>query len=587
MRFAVRFSLKRWLLCLVLIPIVLLTAWTTHIVKIEHQKNIKTVLETVLKTTHAGLRIWATQKIEEVVFWANFKEVQELVHKILLTRSRTSRKKLDRLLIPVTALDHYTGYFILAPNGVLIAGGPEHMLGSEGLQLLGPIATHFTVLLSKEGYFSLPFRSAITDKVVMILTSPIKWHGEVVALLGFSVDPERDFSQTIQLGSLGTTGETYAFDKNGRLVSESRFDEHLEHIGLIPPGQHGVLYIEIRDPGGNLVTGYKPKIPRNQQPLTKMARSATQGQNGIDLDGYRDYRGVPTVGAWLWDSELGIGLATELDQAEAHKVYVSTNHLILALLSVTVLGGIIVTIALWKQNTKLEEAVQSRDQFLAVASHELRTPVTSLRSYIEFINRLIQQGKLETYPKDRLLHLTDISIREFARLSLLISTLLDVTRMTRGHLSLNTERVDLSVLVKSAIDILCENFKSAGCPVKVNADTPVYANVDSLRTEQVIVNLLSNALKFGKKKPIEVSVAKEGSTAKILVEDHGLGISSEDQKKLFQKFERIGASSEEGLGLGLYISKQIVDLHGGTITVKSVLGEGSLFIVEIPIDDHH
>jgi hypothetical protein len=133
------------------------------------------------------------------------------------------------------------------------------------------------------------------------------------------IDPEKEFTEILQRGRIGESGESYAFNRSGQLISESRFDDDLRDIGLIRPDQRGILNIEIRDPGGNMVEGFKPSRNRSAQPLTRMADSAISGRGEFDLDGYNDYRGVPVVGIWTWVEDLGLGITTEMDVAEATK----------------------------------------------------------------------------------------------------------------------------------------------------------------------------------------------------------------------------------------------------------------------------
>jgi hypothetical protein len=151
------------------------------------------------------------------------------------------------------------------------------------------------------------------------------------------VDPARDFTRLIQLGRLGQSGETYAFDRYGKLLSESRFDEDLRKIGLIGKDEESILTISLRDPGGDMTKGFTPSVPGYQQPLTLMAREATQGKSGLNAAGYRDYRGVRVCGAWLWDHQLQIGIASEIDEADALGPYYTMRTLILAVLGITVL----------------------------------------------------------------------------------------------------------------------------------------------------------------------------------------------------------------------------------------------------------
>jgi hypothetical protein len=139
----------------------------------------------------------------------------------------------------------------------------------------------------------LPFRSPLfVDKTthreyaVLTVGSPIRNRkGDVIAALLLRLDPRRDFTRVAGLGHLDTTGETYAFDRYGRLLTQSRFENQLRQIGLIPPDADSILYLEIRDPGGNTTEGFKPAIPRHQQPFTRSVQSAIQGDSGIDMKG--------------------------------------------------------------------------------------------------------------------------------------------------------------------------------------------------------------------------------------------------------------------------------------------------------------
>ena len=171
----------------------------------------------------------------------------------------------------------------------------------------------------------------------MFFAAPIKnKQGKTIAVVTQRVDPSRNFTRLIQLGRIGKSGETYAFGQYGKLLSESRFEEDLIKTGLIGEGEKSILAVSVRDPGGDMTRGFTPLVPRYQQPLTLMAREATQGKAGLNVAGYRDYRGVPVYGAWLWDDTLGIGLATEIDEADALGPYYTTRTVILTVLGITV-----------------------------------------------------------------------------------------------------------------------------------------------------------------------------------------------------------------------------------------------------------
>lgn len=234
-----------------------------------------------------------------------------------------------------------------------------------------------------------------------------------------------------------------------------------------------------------------------------------------------------------------------------------------------------------KERTKdLNKAIAARDEFLSIASHELKTPITSLKMQLQMTKRSLesQKGKLEAEKIDKAL---DFSTKQVDRLTVLVEELLDITRLDSGKFRVDYEEFDLSELIHHVVERMSVNLLE-GPKEKINSSLKVTA--DRFRIEQVIVNLISNALKYGNDKPVKVSVFQEGKFAKIIVEDQGIGISPDKINIIFERFERaIGHENISGLGLGLYIAREIILAHHGRIEVTSKLGEGSCFTVYLPI----
>jgi signal transduction histidine kinase len=171
-------------------------------------------------------------------------------------------------------------------------------------------------------------------------------------------------------------------------------------------------------------------------------------------------------------------------------------------------------------------------------------------------------------------------IRQTDRLGGLVGNLLDVSRLAAGKLDLTPEKFDLVELVRDVAERLRDQ---ASAPFELRLDGPVVGTWDRLRVDQVITNLVSNALKYGRGKPVSLAAGARGNVAVVEVSDQGIGIAAADQKRIFERFERaVSPSSYGGLGLGLYIARQIVEALGGSIRVESTPGAGSRFIVELP-----
>jgi signal transduction histidine kinase len=243
--------------------------------------------------------------------------------------------------------------------------------------------------------------------------------------------------------------------------------------------------------------------------------------------------------------------------------------------------------ALAVDNAKLyqeaQQAVRLRDEFLSIASHELKTPLTAMQLQLQNLRDLVDRsdqcgGGLLTTRLARTAQTTE-------RLSFLVESLLDVSRIATGRMQLNLECFDLAEAARSIADRLKEQAQRTGSTLALSRVDSAVGRWDRLRIEQVLVNLLSNAIKYGGGKPIELNVSRDSARAQIQVVDHGIGISGDDLQRIFGRFERaVPLRHYGGLGLGLYITQQIVAAHEGTVTVTSTPGDGATFTVSLPIE---
>ena len=229
-----------------------------------------------------------------------------------------------------------------------------------------------------------------------------------------------------------------------------------------------------------------------------------------------------------------------------------------------------------------QAAVRVRDEFLSVASHELKTPLTPLQLRLDALETAAQQEPTGAVPAARVIKDVKVAQRQVRRLAELVESLLDVSRLSTGRLQLHLAEVDLTALARELISQLQQQAQAAGCAVQLETAAPVKGMWDQLRLEQVVTNLLTNAFKYGAGKPISLRIWVEGGKAMLRVRDEGIGIELAHQRRIFGMFERaVSDRNYGGLGLGLYITQQIVESMGGTIHVDSEPGQGATFTVEL------
>ena len=232
-----------------------------------------------------------------------------------------------------------------------------------------------------------------------------------------------------------------------------------------------------------------------------------------------------------------------------------------------------------------EKAISFRDDFLSIASHELKTPITTLILQAAVLKRALQKEANPT-PEftAKILKELNVSERQYQRLSELTENLLDISRISSGRLGMSFSWMNLSELVSSVVAKMKIQIEQAKCSLRVEIQPDVWGNWDVFRLEQVVVNLLTNALKYGKGKPIFIQVNSDEKSAGFIIRDQGMGIAKEDQERIFKRFERLTRTKNfGGLGLGLYIVRQIVDAHGGSIQVESNCDEGAVFKLSLPL----
>jgi signal transduction histidine kinase len=233
------------------------------------------------------------------------------------------------------------------------------------------------------------------------------------------------------------------------------------------------------------------------------------------------------------------------------------------------------------ENSQTE--IKARDQFLAIASHELKTPVTSMLLQVQTAIHNIRNVSLANFSVATLLKMLEDTEQQSKRLSKMVNDLLDLSLITTGKMDLEIEEVNISRITQDVAERFSNRLASKN-QLYITSKKKVIGHCDKLRIEQAITNLISNAIKYGNNKPIEIAVSDGHDTAKISVKDQGIGIPREQQKKIFNRFERaVSPRDYKGLGVGLYITYQIINAHHGKIHLESQPDKGSTFTLEFPL----
>jgi signal transduction histidine kinase len=231
-----------------------------------------------------------------------------------------------------------------------------------------------------------------------------------------------------------------------------------------------------------------------------------------------------------------------------------------------------------ERTAQLRQALAARDEFIMVASHELKTPLTSLGFHLELLAGELGD-KLPPASLQRVLRLS----RLMSRLTALVRTLLDVSSITDGKLKLELRQCDLAEVVRRAVMDLEDDLLGKGCTLSLAIEGPIWGQWDPVRIEQILINLLSNAMKYAAGHPVAVVLRSDGESAQLIVEDEGPGIAAGDLARIFEKYERASSAyNYGGLGLGLFVTRQLIEAIGGEIHAHSTLGSGTRFTVLLP-----
>lgn len=604
---------------LFLLAVVISSWFAIKRIEVQIKGDVGNTLQTVLNTTHTAVKGWAEDRIKDARHFAQMSAMVRLIKEQLRLPSTkealsdsTALKEMRKLIRPFL-LDHNDlGFFVISPDKINIASMRDENLGE--LNLLARQYKYLEDIFKGNTQLVLPMRSDVPLPGVtgesakyeptMFVGAPVlDEDGSVIAAFTIRIDPSLQFTRITQMARSGETGDTYAFDKDGKLITESRFDKQLREVGLIESNERGILSLTLRDPGGNLLDGFIPKVEREKLPLTKMAQEALAGRHGFDVYGYRDYRGVPVVGAWLWDNNLNLGMIAKIDVVEAYKSLYAIRRIVISVLGITAIVFFSLSSVIIVRNRKLNDEIVERkqiekalnianknltiraadlqaaneelSQYSYVVSHDLKAPLRAIQNYADFLNEDLE-STLEEEQKKYLNNLT----RAVRQSEELIDDLLELSQIGRNVGKL--EKIDMNEFFE---DLLEPSYLSQDVEVVMEKDWPTI-EAEPLLLKQIFQNLITNAIKFNcsSRKRLELGWLRAGREHyEIFVCDNGIGIESAYYSQIFRMFQRLHTREKfDGSGIGLAIVKKASNKLRGSVRIESKLGEGSTFFVKLP-----
>jgi signal transduction histidine kinase/ActR/RegA family two-component response regulator len=582
----------------------------SHIEK-EIQSNVLSQLTDRLPHSIKMIKIWKRGVKMDVSTIASDKNLQSKIHALIkhaqevqgdasgIVRSE-ELKAIRQYLEPIQTNNSFTGFSILNEEGFEIGSLGDEGIGAQRL-VNAPEGERLLKFASLGNTFiTLPFKSEFSRPgkkgALMLVGSPIyQSTGKFVAVLIFYLQPEAVFTEIFGISRSGKSGETYAFDYKGRLLTKSRFEADLRQVGNLEPSASSILNITIKDPGGNLLEGHQPLLAPDEQPFTRMAQSALKKESGFDIEGYRDYRGVRVVGVWSWLSEFRFGVASEIEYEEAYSLLYEIKKSFYGVFGFLVLAACGVIGLAWRQgqiNLALVETTEmarkanlAKSEFLSRMSHELRTPLNAILGF----SQLLQMGSEYKQSSD-VQSKVDPILKAGNHLLELVDEVLELSKIEEGKLKVSIEPVETFEIKNEVLDLVKPMAEQESvvlidqCPI----ENSLFVMADRLRLKQILVNLITNAIKYNKAGgSVTLTQKIENQNLIFRVEDNGPGIKEEDKTLIFKPFERLGAegSGVEGTGIGLSIAKNLIELMNGSIGFTSEVGKGSCFYFALPLTD--
>ncbi|MBT3238651.1 MAG: PAS domain S-box protein [Rhodospirillaceae bacterium] len=370
----------------------------------DNRRNIGKSLSAVLETSVVSLRAWHDDQKTTVRLWAVDQNLRRLVAGLVklstdsaALKAAPEQQAIRDILTPIFKSRGLKGFFIIGPGDVNLASSRDANIGSKNIvaQMAGVLdrAWGGETIVSPPQKSDVPLLDVhghMVDGLATMFSLTPLWgaDGKVMALLAFRLDPDEGISLRLEWARVGDSGETYAVSGDGMLISESRFNTQLYEMGLIDDALHSGLNVRVADPGIDLTMGKKSPTPMQDWPLTHMARRAISGSDGMNLNGYRDYRGVEVVGAWVWLESLGYGVATEVEFSEAYSLMrkIRTAIILFAVFSSALL--VVLLVVFERGRARLEENIRELDfQKFSADEHAIISSTDQAGNILEVNNK--------------------------------------------------------------------------------------------------------------------------------------------------------------------------------------------------------
>ena len=340
--------------------------WIHHETEDALRAKLRLGLETVLQTDVAALQFWLENETSNISDWAEQAPIRTAVMQLValgqetgdpgsMLRNTPPLAKLRTLLEPLISGNDYPGFALVSGDGTVLAAAEDTYLGQvlskQGITLTERILQgHVVVAMPYQTKQMLAGDKALTDAPSMAVLAPVRnAQQKPVAALVLLIPPEKDFTRILSVARLGESGDTYAFDADGLMLSDSRHDDQLKAIGLIPDTEQArsILRIQLRDPGGDMTRGFRPDRLLAERPLTRPVAAALAGEVSaqVILTPYRDYRGVEVVGAWHWLEDYGFGVVTEVSTRAAFAAMRPLRWMVLGLLGLLLLSAVFILLS--------------------------------------------------------------------------------------------------------------------------------------------------------------------------------------------------------------------------------------------------